>query len=128
MIRARIRAVTASCILTSVAILWLVVSQGNHSLGSAVTVVGWWPISVGDISRSFLLTAILFIGPLYERGIVEGEWRSWFRLSKLSESLSGWIGWRNYVAVSSIFFYLSSVSWFSLWGKNASNGSITNTY
>ncbi|KAJ5663698.1 hypothetical protein N7507_004429 [Penicillium longicatenatum] len=97
-IRARIRAVTASCILTSVAVLWLTVSQGNHSLGSAITLMGWWPISVSDIARSFLLTAILFIGPLFERGIVESEWRSWFRLSKLSESLSGWIGWRNYIA------------------------------
>jgi prenyl protein peptidase len=32
--------------------------------------------------------------------VVEGEWRSWFRRDKFSESLGGWIGWRNYVAVS----------------------------
>lgn len=120
MIRARIRAVTASCILTSLVVFWLVVSQGNHALGSAVTLMGWWPISVSDIARSFLLTAILFIGPLYERGIVEGEWRSWFRYSKLSESLGGWIGWRNYIAVSVLFwavFWCASCFWGSPRGE-----------
>ncbi|KAJ5752304.1 CAAX amino terminal protease [Penicillium odoratum] len=97
-IRARIRVVSASCILTTLVVLWLAVNQGGSSLGAAVTLMGWWPISVADIARSLLLTAILFIGPLYERGIVEGEWRFWFRYSKLSESLGGWIGWRNYIA------------------------------
>ncbi|KAJ5628411.1 CAAX amino terminal protease [Penicillium lividum] len=97
-IRARIRVVSASCILTSLIVLWLAVNQGGSSLGAAMTLMGWWPISVADIARSLLLTAILFIGPLYERGMVEGEWRFWFRYGKLSESLGGWIGWRNYIA------------------------------
>lgn len=100
MIRARIRAVSGSCILASLVVLWVIVDQGNSSFAAALTLLGWWPISVSDVARSLLLTAILFIGPLYERGIVEGEWRSWFRRSKISESLGGWIGWRNYVAVS----------------------------
>ncbi|KAJ5902699.1 hypothetical protein N7495_003227 [Penicillium taxi] len=97
-IRTRIRVVTSACILASIAVLWLVVVQGNSSVTVALTLLGWWPINIADIARSLLLTAILFTGPLFERGIVEGEWRSWFRRSKLSESLSGWIGWRNYVA------------------------------
>ncbi|KAJ5921520.1 hypothetical protein N7466_009846 [Penicillium verhagenii] len=97
-IRARIRTVSAACILASLGVLCLAVNQGNCSLGAALTFMGWWPISVADVARSLLLTAILFLGPLYERGIVEGEWRSWFRYSKLSESLGGWIGWRNYIA------------------------------
>lgn len=100
MIRARIRAVTGSCIASSIIVLWLIVEEGNSSLGAALSLLGWWPIDLADILRSLLLTAILFLGPLFERGIVEGEWRTWFRRSKLSESLSGWIGWRNYVAVS----------------------------
>lgn len=53
-----------------------------------------------DIVRSLILTAILFIGPLFERGIAEGEWRSWFKKAQISETLGGWIGWRNYVVVS----------------------------
>ncbi|KAJ5279934.1 hypothetical protein N7478_005306 [Penicillium angulare] len=97
-IRARIRAVSGSCILSSLVVLWLIIDQGNSSLAAAITLLGWWPISFADIARTLLLTAILFIGPLFERGVVEGEWRSWLRGSKLSESLGGWIGWRNYVA------------------------------
>ena len=100
MIRARIRAVTGSCIFSSLVVLWLIVEKEGSSVAAGLTLLGWWPVNVADIARSLLLTAILFLGPLYERGIVEGEWRSWFRRSKLSESLGGWIGWRNYVAVS----------------------------
>jgi prenyl protein peptidase len=83
-------------------VLWLVVDKGGSSLGAALSLLGWWPIDLGDILRSLLLTAILFVGPLYERGIVEGEWRSWFSRAKWSESLGGWIGWRNYVAVCTV--------------------------
>lgn len=100
MIRARIRAVTGSCVASSLVVLWLIVEEGNSSFDAALSLLGWWPIDLADILRSLLLTAILFLGPLFERGIAEGEWRTWFRRSKLSESLSGWIGWRNYVAVS----------------------------
>ncbi|KAJ5231373.1 uncharacterized protein N7469_005961 [Penicillium citrinum] len=97
-IRARIRAVSGSCVASSLIVLWLIVEEGNSSLGAGLSLMGWWPIDLADILRSLLLTAILFLGPLFERGIAEGEWRTWFRASKWSESLSGWIGWRNYVA------------------------------
>ncbi|KAJ5669215.1 hypothetical protein N7462_010285 [Penicillium macrosclerotiorum] len=97
-IRARIRAVTGSCIVCSLIVLWIIVDQGNSSVGAAINLLGWWPVDPADILRAWLLTAILFLGPLYERGVVEGEWRTWFRRSKWSESLGGWIGWRNYVA------------------------------
>lgn len=99
MIRARIRAVTGSCVVTSLIVLWLAIEEGNASFAAAVTMLGWWPVGFADIARCLLLTGILFLGPLFERGIVEGEWRFWFRRNKLYESLSGWIGWRNYVAV-----------------------------
>ena len=101
MIRARIRAVTGSCIASSLVVLWLIVEKNNSSVAAALALMGWWPVDLADIARSLLLTMILFIGPLYERGIVEGEWRCWLRRSKISESLGGWIGWRNYVAVGS---------------------------
>jgi prenyl protein peptidase len=98
-IRARIRTVTGSCLVCSLVVLWLVVDKGGHSLSAALSLLGWWPIDFGDILRSLLLTSILFIGPLYEHGVVEGEWRSWFSRAQWSQSLGGWIGWRNYVAV-----------------------------
>lgn len=103
-IRARIRAVTGSCIVSSIVVLWLIVEEGGSSIDAGVRLLGWWPVGVLDIFRSLLLTVILFAGPLFERGIVEGEWRVWFRRSKLSESLGGWIGWRNYVAVCLLSF------------------------
>ncbi|CAG8902059.1 unnamed protein product [Penicillium egyptiacum] len=104
-IRARIRAVTGSCIVSSVLVLWLIVEEDNSSLSAGLRLLGWWPVGVLETLRSLSLTAILFMGPLFERGIVEGEWKFWFRPSKLSESLGGWIGWRNYVAVCTVLFW-----------------------
>ncbi|KAL4914254.1 hypothetical protein BDW62DRAFT_190650 [Aspergillus aurantiobrunneus] len=97
-IRARIRAVTLSCVICSLAVLWLIVAKDDSSVSDALKLMGWWPLSFTDIFRSLFLTAILFTGPLFERGIAEGEWKEWFRKSRFSETLGGWIGWRNYVA------------------------------
>lgn len=97
-IRARIRAVTLACLGGTVAVLLLIINKSNASLGEALHYLGWWPISFVDIIRSLLLTAILFTGPLFERGVAEGEWRDWIRGRRVSETLRGWIGWRNFVA------------------------------
>ncbi|KAL5332348.1 hypothetical protein BJX70DRAFT_138874 [Aspergillus crustosus] len=97
-IRARIRAVTSSCIICSLAVLWLTVGNDDSSILGALRLMGWWPLSFTDILHSLALTAILFIGPLFERGVVEGEWKEWLRGARVSETLCGWIGWRNYVA------------------------------
>ncbi|OJJ52607.1 hypothetical protein ASPSYDRAFT_51723 [Aspergillus sydowii CBS 593.65] len=97
-IRARIRAVTLSCIVCSLAVLCLIVTKDDCSVIDALRLLGWWPVSFTDVFRSLVLTAILFTGPLFERGIAEGEWRSWFKKARISETLGGWIGWRNYVA------------------------------
>jgi prenyl protein peptidase len=61
--------------------------------------LGWWPISVIDIAKTMLLVAILFTGPLFEAGVVEGGWRGWVKGTYVREVLGSWIGWRNYVAV-----------------------------
>ncbi|KAL4871995.1 hypothetical protein BDV12DRAFT_162829 [Aspergillus spectabilis] len=97
-IRARIRAVTLSCVLCSLAVLWLIVGKDDSSVLGALRLMGWWPLGFTDIFHSLLLTAILFIGPLFERGVAEGEWTEWFRGTRISETLGSWIGWRNYVA------------------------------
>ncbi|KAL6231733.1 hypothetical protein BDW75DRAFT_219358 [Aspergillus navahoensis] len=97
-IRTRIRAVTLSCLICSLAVLWLIVAKDESSVSHALNLMGWWPISFTDIFRSLFLTAILFTGPLFERGVAEGEWRDWFRRARISETLGGWIGWRNYIA------------------------------
>lgn len=90
---------TLSCIISTLAVLWLIMDKSNASLSEALKLLGWWPIHVLDVAQTLILTAILFVGPLFERGIAEGEWRDWIRGSKISETLRGWIGWRNYIAV-----------------------------
>ncbi|KAL4926497.1 Sucrase/ferredoxin-like-domain-containing protein [Aspergillus undulatus] len=97
-IRARIRAVTLSCFFCSLAVLWLIVAKDDSSVVEALKLMGWWPLDLTDVLRSLILTAILFLGPLFERGVAEGEWREWFSRPRISEALKSWIGWRNYVA------------------------------
>ncbi|KAH8431259.1 CAAX prenyl protease RCE1 [Aspergillus melleus] len=97
-IRARIRAVTSSCVISTLAVFWLIIAKDNAPVSEALRLLGWWPVGLLEIARSLALTAILFTGPLFERGIAEGEWRDWIRGRRVSETLRGWIGWRNYVA------------------------------
>ncbi|KAG9204857.1 hypothetical protein G6514_010091 [Epicoccum nigrum] len=44
-----------------------------------------------------LLVCILFAGPLFENGIVDGDWKDWVKFKGLHETLSSWIGYRNFV-------------------------------
>jgi prenyl protein peptidase len=44
-----------------------------------------------------LLVCILFAGPLFEKGIVDGDWKDWVKFKGLHETLSSWIGYRNFV-------------------------------
>ncbi|KAI9677616.1 MAG: hypothetical protein M1817_006570 [Caeruleum heppii] len=97
-IRARIRAVTLSCILSTLGTYYVTTTWGHYSILDSLHLLGYWPLSLLDIAKSVLLTAVLFAGPLFESGIVEGGWRTWLRGQRMRESLGGWIGWRNYVA------------------------------
>jgi hypothetical protein len=64
----------------------------------AVHHLGYLPVGFAETFNCLLLTATLFVGPLFEAGIVEGRWRDWIRLRD-SDILSSWPGWRNLVAV-----------------------------
>ncbi|PLN78800.1 CaaX prenyl proteinase Rce1 [Aspergillus taichungensis] len=97
-IRARIRAVTGSCLLSTAAVLWLFTAKGHVPSNEALRMMGWWPVGVQEIMRGLSLTAILFAGPLFERGVVYGQWWDWIRGRGVSESLRGWMGWRNFIA------------------------------
>ena len=101
MIRARIRAVTSSCIISSLTVYCLIVYKDNSPPSEALRLLGWWPIGYLEVCKSLLLTAILFMGPLFEVGIADGEWRDWIRGHRMVQTLGGWIGWRNFVAVRS---------------------------
>lgn len=98
-IRARVRAVTFSC-LASVALTIYVLHQAGHVPAPEILrLLGFWPVSLLDIARSMLLVAILFAGPLFEYGIVDGGLKDWIRGKRVYEVLSSWIGYRNYVVV-----------------------------
>lgn len=61
---------------------------------------GLWPISILDSMRGMLLVCILFAGPLFENGIVDGDWKYWVKFQGVQEILSSWIGYRNFVVAS----------------------------
>jgi prenyl protein peptidase len=98
-IRGRIRLVTASCIVCSLGTFVLLSSVDNGSPLKSLHCMGYFPIGATETLESLALTAILFLGPLFEGGIVEGRWRDWLRLRGLRASISSWMGWRNFVAV-----------------------------
>ncbi|MCJ1469176.1 hypothetical protein MMC07_007809 [Pseudocyphellaria aurata] len=97
-IRARIRFVTVSGILSSLTTIYVISTYAHPPPAEVLRLLGWYPISILDVAKAFLLTALLFAGPLFEKGIVQSGWREWIRGRSLHESLSSWIGWRNYVA------------------------------
>jgi len=89
--------VTFSCILCSVCTYYVVLARGHATPLKALHVMGCWPIDIVAIARNMLLVLLLYTGPLYERGIIDGCWRDWSRGTSIRETLGGWIGWRNYV-------------------------------
>lgn len=105
-IRARIRSVTVSCVVCSFISFLVLVAVGEDAQLSrfwdAVHYLGYIPVGFAETFNCLLLTSILFIGPLFEAGIVEGRWRDWIRLRD-SDVLSSWPGWRNLVAVRLLY-------------------------
>jgi prenyl protein peptidase len=97
-IRGRIRLVTISCLICSVT-TFVTLSSIEHGIPiNSLHLMGYFPVGVKETVKTVGLTAILFAGPLFEAGIARGAWRDWIRLRGVNEVISGWIGWRNYVA------------------------------
>lgn len=92
-------------IVSTLSVLVIIALKSEASIPDALKLLGWWPLGIAEIFQSLLLTAILFSGPLFERGVAEGGWRSWVRGEGLSETLRSWIGFRNFVAVCSDLMY-----------------------
>jgi prenyl protein peptidase len=97
-IRARTRAVTFSTIVCSVLTVYVLYEHGVPAM-EIVKLLGLWPVSFIDTARTMLLVMILFAGPLFEQGVVEGAIGDWVKLRGVHESLSSWIGYRNYIVV-----------------------------
>lgn len=98
-IRGRIRSVTISCIIVCTSSFILLSSVKNGDPIKTLHSMGIFPVGLVETVKCVALTAILFVGPLFEAGIAEGQWRDWVRLRGLS-ALKGLIPYRNIVAVS----------------------------
>lgn len=81
----------------TVCVAW---TKGHLAPVDILEVFGLWPILPLDILKSLALVALLFLGPLFESGIVEGGWERWVKGTDVSSTLMSSVGWRNYVVVS----------------------------
>jgi prenyl protein peptidase len=101
--------VTVSCLVCTITTFLILINASdnlnvNHNVypttrsGDALHHLGYIPVGLTETARCLLLTATLFLGPLFEASVVEGRWRGWIRLHGL-DVLCGWTGWRNIVAV-----------------------------
>ncbi|KAL8721786.1 MAG: hypothetical protein Q9225_001586 [Loekoesia sp. 1 TL-2023] len=97
-IRARIRFVSVSVTLSTIITIYVLATHANASRIEMLRLLGWYPIGITEIVKSFSLTALLFAGPLFEKGVIQGRWKEWILGQTIYETLSSWIGWRNYVA------------------------------
>lgn len=96
--RARIRSVTvSSCICSALTFFLLTHTRENTSVLKTAHLMGYLPLGFSEILKSLILTSILFSGPLFEKGFVDGEWKDWICFRNLRTSVSTWIGWRNYI-------------------------------
>ncbi|KAF1970158.1 hypothetical protein BU23DRAFT_512015 [Bimuria novae-zelandiae CBS 107.79] len=97
-IRARVRAVTSSTILSTVLTVCVLHQVGHLPPARILRLLGLWPVSLLDSARTLLLVATLFTGPLFEYGLVDGHWKDWVTGREVYQTLSSWTGYRNYVA------------------------------
>lgn len=99
-IRARITSVSLTCAVTSLSTLAVLVVKGGYENHQAFHAMGYWPLGLGESFKALLLTALLFLGPLFETLVVEGYWRELMKGELVKQLLGDWITWRNLVAVS----------------------------
>jgi prenyl protein peptidase len=90
--------VTFSTILCGILTV-VVLYQHGVSASDTLKLLGIWPISLLDTVQNMLLVTILFAGPIFEHGVIDGDWRDWIKLRGVHETLSSWIGYRNFVVV-----------------------------
>jgi len=101
-IKARITSVTLSCAVCSAATFYVLTaaSLGAAPSQAAAHLMGYWPPGLREAAAALLLTAGLFLGPLFEMLVAKGGWRDWLSLAPLRGLFYEWTEWRNIVAVS----------------------------
>jgi prenyl protein peptidase len=90
--------VTLACIVAVIAAIYLILVIGHVELPSALHMLGCWPLQPVTILRCLALTAILYLGPLFELVFVDRVFGQLRRGRTIVATLSSWQGYRNYVA------------------------------
>lgn len=120
-IRARVRAVTLTCVTCTVIAVSVLVGLGSATPQDVLRLLGVWPIDLVDIVKVLSLVAVLFVGPLYENVVVDGDWRGW-SFSGFKEGIyDSWTGYRNLLvapASEEVVFRSLTISLYLLAGVN----------
>jgi len=96
-IRARVRAVGLTCIICTVITVYVLAVHGHATPEAVLRLLGVWPVDPLDILKVLALVVLLFVGPLYECIVVDGDWRGW-GLSSFKEGIfDSWTGYRNII-------------------------------
>jgi prenyl protein peptidase len=98
LIKARIRAITFSCLACGVISTTIITQVEHASPLHALHMFGLWPVNTIGVAKTILLVSILFIGPLFEGAFAEKRLGEWLNGSAFRETFSSWIGWRNFIA------------------------------
>lgn len=89
---------TATCTVTTLIVLFILLHVAELDLAEALRLLGCWPVNLTAIIKILGLVAVLFIGPLFDAGIAQKRWKSWMKGENVAATLSSWTGWRNLVA------------------------------
>lgn len=96
-IRARVRAVGLTCIICMVITVYVLAIYGHALPQDVARLLGVWPVNFIDVPKVLCLVIVLFVGPLYENIIIDGDWRDW-SFSVFKEGIfDSWVGYRNLV-------------------------------
>ncbi|KAK4177070.1 putative protease [Triangularia setosa] len=97
-IRSRIRSVSLSCALCTLTTSLILSRYAALSPSATLHLLGVYPLALIPAVKILLLTALLFLGPLYSYFIVEKGYKPWLTLQPLRETLTEWTDYRNYIA------------------------------
>ncbi|KAM0281307.1 hypothetical protein ACHAQH_003575 [Verticillium albo-atrum] len=74
--------------------------------------MGYWPLGLAESASSLLLTAVLFIAPLFETLVLDGAWESFMSMHAIVAIWQSWTTWRNIVvgpATEELLFRSASI-------------------
>jgi len=88
--------VTFASIVSTALTFYLLIARAELDVSGALHLLGWWPVHPTDTAACVLLTWMLYLGPHFEKIVVEKQLQG-FR-EKTVESLYSWQGYRTYIA------------------------------